>query len=352
MKPVLAQNKCVIVGATGVVGNTMMQILAERKFPAKNLSLVASQRSAGRKLPYNGQLLEVQALPTFDFSGQDLALFSAGAEISRKYAPKAENSGCYVIDNTSCFRYEQEIALVIPEINPEAITSYRSRKIIANPNCSTIGILMAVKPIHDAVGVLTMQVATYQSVSGAGASALKELNDQSARLLQGQSAIDDALLDSQPKQIAFNVLPHIDQFQDNGFTKEEMKVLWETQKILDPAIEVNPTCVRVPVLFGHSAAVHLEIKKPLDYLQAKSLLQGAQGIKVLDDREEKIYPTAATEAAGSDLVYVGRIRSGLLTRPGLNFWVVSDNLRKGAATNSIQIAELLVASMAEQALAI
>ena len=337
------QKKYVIVGATGAVGRTMMQILAARKLPADQLSLVASKRSAGKQLPYNSAMITVQAIADFDFNNVDIAFFSAGSAVSKAYAAQAAASDCLVIDNTSFFRYEDGIPLIIPEVNPEAIKQAHTGRIIANPNCSTIGILVAIKPLHDAVGITRINIATYQSVSGAGQGGVDRLNEQTKAVLQNQPL--DSLLQQYPKPIAFNVLPHIDQFQDNGFTREEMKIVWETQKILATAIEVNPTCVRVPVLCGHSAAIQLETKAPISAAEAQALLRAAPGVKVLDDHSDGGYPTAATEGTGTDLVYVGRIRASLFSQPGLNLWVVSDNLRKGAALNSIQIAEMAVAEL-------
>ncbi len=336
VKSTFEHNRIALVGATGAVGRVMMEILEENDFPATSLALVASQKSAGRKLPYGNRMLEIQALPTFSFADCDLALFSAGAAVSKDYAPKAEAEGCYVIDNTSCFRYLPDIPLVIPEVNASAIRT-SERRIIANPNCSTIAILVAAKPIHDAVGILAMNIATYQAVSGAGVKGIEELDRQSDQVLKGHD-VDAPSTHSQ--QIAFNALPHIDRFQDNHFTREEMKILWETQKILDSRIEVNVTCVRVAVRNGHSAAVHMEIERPLSRSEARALLEKASGVKVVDDPDQNLCPTAV-KASGSNPVYVGRIRPGLLSRPCLNFWVVSDNLRKGAALNSIQIARLL-----------
>lgn len=342
-----SQKKYAVVGATGAVGHAMMQILAERQFPASHLFLIASERSAGKQLPYNGTTITVQAVADFDFSSVDVAFFSAGAAVSKVYALQAEASGCLVIDNTSCFRYEDDIPLIIPEVNPEAIKKSHMRKIIANPNCATIGVLVAIKPLYDAVGITRINVATYQSVSGAGQGGIGRLNEQTKAVLQNQPL--DSLLREYPKPIAFNALPHIDQFQDNGFTREEMKMVWETQKILSADIEVNPTCVRVPVLIGHSAAVQLETKVPISVVEARALLQAAPGVKVVDDHSDGGYPTAVTEGTGTDLVYVGRIRNSLFSQPGLNLWVVADNLRKGAALNSIQIAEMVADELPHQA---
>jgi aspartate-semialdehyde dehydrogenase len=329
-----------VVGATGLVGETMIRVLEERKFPVSQLYALASNRSIGKTVEFNGKEIPVDDLATFDFSNADIGLFSAGAEISREYAPKAAAAGCIVIDNTSEFRYQDDIPLVVPEVNPQALAQYKPRGIIANPNCSTIQMLVALKPIYDAVGIERINVATYQSVSGAGKEAVDELAQQSVALMSGQGAVKPKVI---AKQIAFNVVPQIDKFEDNGYTKEEMKMVWETRKILgDPAIRVNPTAVRVPVFFGHSEAVHIETKKKITAQEARKLLKNAPGVTVLDERKPGGYPTAATEAANRDTVYVGRIREDISTDRGLNLWVVSDNVRKGAATNSVQIAEIMV----------
>jgi aspartate-semialdehyde dehydrogenase len=268
-----------------------------------------------------------------------IGLFSAGASISRVYAPKAAEAGCVVIDNTSQFRYDDEIPLVVPEVNEAAIAGYKRHGIIANPNCSTIQMLVALKPIHDAVGIRRVNVCTYQAVSGTGKDAIEELAGQTAKLLNGK----DIEAKVYPKQIAFNVLPHIDVFQDNGYTKEEMKMVWETRKIMgDESIQVNPTAVRVPVFYGHSEAVHIETGKKITADSARQLLAAAPGVEVLDEHADGGYPTAVTEGAGQDPVYVGRIREDISHPLGLDLWVVADNVRKGAALNSIQIAEILV----------
>ncbi len=328
-----------VVGATGAVGETMLSILAERKFPVGNVYALASQRSAGKQVAFGDGYLKVQDLDTFDFSKAQIGLFSAGGSISEKYAPVAAAAGCIVIDNTSHFRYDDEIPLIVPEVNPHAIEGYKRHGIIANPNCSTIQMLVALKPIHDAVGIERINVATYQAVSGTGKEAIEELAGQTASLLNGKPAESKVY----PKQIAFNVLPHIDVFQDNGYTKEEMKMVWETQKIFeDSSIKVNPTCVRVPVFYGHSEAVHIETVKPIDLQTAQSILQAAPGVVVLDERSDGGYPTAVSESAGADPVYVGRLRADISHDRGLNMWVVSDNVRKGAALNSVQIAEVLI----------
>jgi len=275
----------------------------------------------------------------FDFAGIDIGLFSAGAAVSAVHAPRAAAAGCVVIDNTSRFRYEADVPLVVPEVNAHAAAQYRNRGIIANPNCSTIQMVVALKPIYDAVGIERINVCTYQSVSGSGQKAIDELAAQTADLLAGRPAQAQVY----PKQIAFNVLPHIDAFQDNGYTKEEMKMVWETRKILgDESIRINPTTARVPVYFGHSEAVHIETREKIDAARARELLGRAPGVTVLDERRDGGYPTAVTEAAGTDPVFVGRIREDISHPRGLNLWVVSDNVRKGAALNSVQIAEILV----------
>ena len=328
-----------VVGATGAVGETMLEILAERKFPVGEVYPLASERSAGKKVKFGSRQLTVQNLADFDFSKVQIGLFSAGASISKDYAPKAAAAGCVVVDNTSQFRYDDEIPLVVPEVNPEAIAGYTRHGIIANPNCSTIQMLVALKPLHDAARIERINVCTYQAVSGTGKEAIEELATQSARLLNGQP-IETKVY---PKQIAFNVLPHIDVFQDNGYTKEEMKMVWETRKIMgDDSIQVNPTAVRVPVFYGHSEAVHIETRDKLTADQARALLDEAPGVVVLDERRDGGYPTAVTEGAGTDPVYVGRIREDISHSRGLDLWVVADNVRKGAALNSIQIAEVLV----------
>jgi aspartate-semialdehyde dehydrogenase len=331
--------RVVVVGATGLVGETMVRVLEERDFPVSELYTLASNRSLGKSVEFKGKSYPVEDLATFDFGKADIGLFSPGAEVSREYAPKAAAAGCVVIDNTSEFRYQDDIPLVVPEVNPHAIALYRNHGIIANPNCSTIQMVVALKPIHDAVGIERVNVCTYQSVSGAGKEAVDELAQQSVALMSGKGPVTPQVI---AKQIAFNCVPQIDKFQDNGYTKEEMKMVWETQKIMeDPTIRVNATAVRVPVFFGHSEAVHLETRKKITAEQVRTLLSKAPGIEVLDERRPGGYPTAATEAANRDTVYVGRIREDISSECGLNLWIVSDNVRKGAATNSIQIAEIL-----------
>ena len=328
-----------IVGATGAVGEVLLELLESRSFPVNNLYLLASERSAGTTLSFKGKRITVQNLAEFDFSQAEIGLFSAGGSISAEYAPKAAAAGCVVIDNTSHFRRDEDIPLVVPEVNSHALDRFADRNIIANPNCSTIQMLVALKPIYDAVGIARINVATYQAVSGTGKSAIEELAAQTARLLNGQPAESKVY----PKQIAFNALPHIDTFQENGYTREEMKMVWETQKIFeDETISVNPTCVRIPVFHGHSEAVHIETKQPISAVEARALLESAPGVEVIDTRADGGYPTPVSEAAGSDPVYVGRIREDISHPMGLDLWVVSDNLRKGAALNSVQIAEVLI----------
>jgi len=329
-----------VVGATGLVGETMIQVLAERKFPVAELFPLASNRSLGKTVEFCGRSQPVEELSSFDFSRADIGLFSAGSEVSAEFAPKAAQAGCIVIDNTAQFRYQDDIPLVVPEVNRHAIAGFRNRGIIANPNCSTIQMVVALKPIHDAVHIERINVATYQSVSGAGKEAVEELATQAAALMSGRPIETPRQF---AKQIAFNCLPHIDQFQENGYTKEEMKMLWETRKILeDPSIRVNATTVRVPVFYGHSEAVHIETRRKISAAEARALLERAPGVTVLDERRPGGYPTAVTEAANHDTVYVGRIREDMSHENGLDLWVVSDNIRKGAATNSVQIAEILV----------
>jgi len=328
-----------VVGATGAVGEAMLEILAERKFPVNKVYPLASSRSAGKKVAFGDTYLTVKDLDSFDFSRAQIGLFSAGASISAQYAPIAAAAGCVVIDNTSQFRYDDEIPLVVPEVNPQAIADYKRHNIIANPNCSTIQMLVVLKPLHDAAGIERINVCTYQAVSGTGKEAIEELAAQTAELLNGRAAKASVY----PKQIAFNVLPHIDVFMDNGYTKEEMKMVWETRKIMgDDSIQVNPTAVRVPVFYGHSEAIHIETREKLDPAKATALLKKAPGIVVLDKRKDGGYPTAVTEGANNDAVYVGRIREDISHPRGLDMWVVADNVRKGAALNSIQIAEILV----------
>lgn len=330
-----------VVGATGAVGEAMLEILHEQQFPVGNVYALASERSAGKRVSFGDRMLVVENLADFDFSKVQIGLFSAGGSISAEYAPKAAAAGCVVVDNTSHFRNDPDIPLVVPEVNPEAVDQYITRGIIANPNCSTIQMLVALKPIYDAVGIERINVATYQAVSGTGKNAIEELAGQTAKLLNGQAS--DITCEAYPKQIAFNVLPHIDSFQENGYTREEMKMVWETKKIFgDDSIEVNPTCVRVPVFFGHSEAVHIETREKISAERVRELLDSAPGVSLLDERCDGGYPTPVTEGAGNDATFVGRVREDISHPRGINMWVVSDNVRKGAALNSVQIAQLLL----------
>ncbi len=328
-----------VVGATGAVGETMLAILAERNFPIATLSLLASSRSAGGEIEYQGEKIKVQDLSTFDPNGVDIALFSAGGSVSKEFGPKFAAAGAVVIDNSSAFRYDDDVPLVVSEVNPDALKN-RPRGIIANPNCSTMQMLVALAPLHRQYGIERINVATYQSVSGGGRSALEELGKQTGQLLSFQE-IDPQRF---PVQIAFNLIPHIDDFQENGFTKEEMKLVWETRKILgDDSILVNPTAVRVPVFYGHSEAVTIETRDKVTPDAARELLARSPGVEVVDKHEAGGYPTPVTHASGTDAVYVGRIREDLSHPRGLNLWIVSDNIRKGAALNAVQLAELVAA---------
>ena len=328
-----------VVGATGAVGETIISILEQRDFPVGKVYALASSQSAGKRISFKGGSLIVEDLAEFDFSKASIGLFSAGASISKEYAPKAANAGCIVIDNTSEFRYDDDIPLVVPEVNPEKIAEYKTRGIIANPNCSTIQMLVALKPIYDFAGIERINVCTYQAVSGTGKQAIEELVSQTAKLLNGKPVTPKVY----PKQIAFNVLPQIDVFMENGYTKEEMKMVWETRKIFsDQEICVNPTAVRVPVFYGHSEAVHIETREKIAVEKVHDLLSNAPGVTVLDERNDGGYPTAVSESSGNDGVFVGRIREDISHPKGINLWVVSDNVRKGAALNSVQIAEWLV----------
>jgi aspartate-semialdehyde dehydrogenase len=325
-----------ILGATGLVGETLLAILEQRQFPVGKLYPLASERSAGSTISFRGKKIIVEDAATFDFSKAHIGLFSAGGSVSAKYAPIAAEAGCVVIDNTSHFRYEEDIPLIVPEVNVEALANYRDRRIIANPNCSTIQMVVALKPIYDAVGISRINVATYQSVSGSGRSGLKELETQTMTLLQGKP-IQPA---TYPAQIAFNAIPQIDVFLENGYTREEMKMFWETRKIFnDAAIQVNATAVRVPVFYGHAEAIHLETHDKITAEAACQLLRQAPGIILMDDNT---YPTAVEQGTDEDAVYVGRVREDISHPYGLNLWVVTDNVRKGAALNAVQIAELLI----------
>jgi aspartate-semialdehyde dehydrogenase len=327
-----------VVGGTGNVGREMLQILAEHEFPAEEVVPLASSRSAGSEVSFGeDKVLKVRALDNFDFKGFDIALFSPGAKVSAVHAPRAAAAGCVVIDNTSHFRMDPEIPLVVPEVNPDAIAGFRKRNIIANPNCSTIQMVVALKPLHDLARVKRVVVATYQSVSGAGKEAMEELFEQT------RSIYMNAPVERQKftKQIAFNCIPHIDVFMPDGSTKEEWKMVAETHKILGPNIAVSATCVRVPVFIGHAEAVNVEFERPIDEAAATAALRAAPGVSVIDHRADEGYVTQV-ECVGEDAVYVSRIRKDPTVKHGLSLWVVSDNLRKGAALNAVQIAEHLV----------
>lgn len=327
-----------VVGATGAVGGAFLTVLAERNFPIKKLYPLASFRSVGKTVEFKKKYLDILDLAEFDFSAVDIALFSAGSSVAKEYAPKAVAAGCVVIDNSSCFRYEEDIPLVVPEVNPHRIADYVNRGIIANPNCSTIQMVVALKPLYDIAGIVRINVATYQSVSGTGNKAISELITQVSDLLNGRPA----QVEVYPQQIAFNAIPQIDQFEENGYTREEMKMVWETRKIMeDDRIMVNPTAVRVPVIYGHSEAIHVELKKPMTAKQARAILSKAPGVKVVDSRAKASYPTAIKNVVGQNEVFVGRIREDISHPRGLNLWVVADNIRKGAALNAVQIAEIL-----------
>ncbi len=328
-----------VLGATGLVGEAMMRVLERRNFPVGRFVPLASARSAGRTVTFRGQQYPIEVLEDFDFNGIDIGLFSAGASVSAVAAPRAAAAGVVVIDNTSQYRYEDDIPLVVPECNPHRIADYRNRGIIANPNCSTIQLVVALKPIHDAVGIERVNVATYQAVSGAGRSAMEALTEGTRACLAGGKAPAQG----PEKPIAFNVVPKIDRLMETGYTKEEMKMYWETRKILeDPSIMVNATCARVPVYYGHSEAVHIETRTKITVSEVQKLLNSAPGVAVIDGELPGEYPTAVTDAADRDPVYVGRIREDLTHPRGLNLWVVADNVLKGAALNSVQIAEILV----------
>ena len=327
-----------VVGATGVVGEAMLEILAERKFTVVTVYSQASERSVGMAVPFGNRVLPVDNLADFDFSRVQIGLFSAGGSVSAEFAPKAADAGCVVVDNTSHFRYEDDIPLVVPEVNADAIGDYKSRGIIANPNCSTIQMVVALKPIYDAAGIERINVATYQAVSGAGRSAVEELVRQTTTLLNGRPLE----IEGKAKQIAFNAVPHIDSFQENRYTKEEMKMVWETQKIFgDPDILVNPTAVRIPTFYGHSEAVHIETRDKISAEEVCELMRQAPGVELVDGVATGEYPTAVTDSSGNDPVYVGRVREDISHPRGIDLWIVSDNIRKGAALNSVQIAEIL-----------
>lgn len=327
-----------VVGATGAVGNEMVRVLERRDFPVKNLLLLASERSVGKEILFRGVPVPVSMLTEDSFIGMDIGLFSAGGSISEKYAPLAAKAGCAVIDNTSAFRMAPDVPLVVPEVNPEAIAQYKAKGIIANPNCSTIQMVVALKPIHDAVRIKRIVVSTYQSVSGTGKKAIAELLDQTRAILDGR----EPEVKVYPHQIAFNCLPQIDVFLDNGYTKEEMKMVNETKKIFnDQGIAVTATTVRVPVLYSHSESVNIETEEKISVAQVRKLLAAAPGVALLDNPKDLEYPLAI-RAAGRDETFVGRIREDESIPNGINLWIVSDNIRKGAALNAVQIAEILI----------
>ena len=330
--------RMVVVGATGNVGREILNVLAERLFPADEVAAVASPRSTGDIIDFgdSGKELKVQNIEHFDFAGWDIALFAVGAEVSRIHAPRAAAAGCTVIDNSSYFRMDPDVPLIVPEVNPEAIDGYRAKNIIANPNCSTAQMVVALKPLHDAATIKRVVVATYQSVSGAGKAGMDELFEQSRNIFVGDSNAPVKFT----KQIAFNVIPHIDEFLDDGSTKEEWKMVVETKKILGSSIKVTATCVRVPVFVGHSEAINIEFEDEISAEQAQSILREAPGVMLIDKREDGGYVTPV-ECVGDYATFVSRVREDPTVDNGLNIWVVSDNLRKGAALNAVQIAELL-----------
>ncbi len=329
--------RIVVVGATGNVGHEMLNILAEREFPVDDIAALASRRSLGTEVSFGDRTLKTLDLDTFDFTGWDMALFAVGSDATKTYAPKAAKAGCVVIDNSSLYRYDPDVPLIVPEVNPQAVHGYAKKNIIANPNCSTAQMVVALKPLHDRATIKRVVVSTYQSVSGAGKEGMDELWDQTKSIYNPT--------DSKPptkftKQIAFNVIPHIDVFLDSGETKEEWKMVAETKKILDPAIKVTATCVRVPVFVGHSESINIEFETPLDADEARDILRESPGIMVIDKREDGGYVTPI-ECVGDYATFISRIRDDSTVDNGINLWCVSDNLRKGAALNAVQIAELL-----------
>jgi len=330
--------KVVVVGATGNVGREMLNILAEREFPAAEIAAVASPRSQGSEIEFGetGKMLKVQNIEHFDFAGWDIALFAAGSGPTKTYAPKAAAAGCTVIDNSSLYRMDPDIPLIVPEVNPEAIDEYKNRNIIANPNCSTAQMVVALKPLHDVATIKRVVVSTYQSVSGAGKGGMDELFEQSRAIFVGDPKENNVFT----KQIAFNCIPHIDVFLDDGSTKEEWKMVVETKKIVDPKIKVQATCVRVPVFVGHAESVNIEFEKELSAEQAQEILRSAPGIMLVDKREDEGYVTPV-ECVGDSATYISRVRDDPTVDNGIALWCVSDNLRKGAALNAVQIAELL-----------
>jgi len=329
--------RVVVAGATGNVGREVLNILAERQFPADEVVALASRKSLGTEVSFGDKTLKTKDLGIFDFAGWDMALFAIGAEATKQYAPKAARAGCVVIDNSSLYRYDPDVPLIVPEVNPEAIAGYSKKNIIANPNCSTAQMVVALKPLHDRARVKRVVVSTYQSVSGAGKDAMDELWDQTKGMYVPGQEIEPQKF---TKQIAFNVIPHIDAFMDDGSTKEEWKMVAETKKIIDPSIKVTATCVRVPVFVGHSEAINIEFEDFLDEDEARDILREAPGVMVVDKREAGGYMTAV-ECVGDFATFISRIRQDSTIENGINLWCVSDNLRKGAALNAVQIAELL-----------
>ncbi|KPN64964.1 aspartate semialdehyde dehydrogenase [Aliiroseovarius crassostreae] len=329
--------KVAVVGATGNVGREMLNILAERQFPVDEIAALASRRSLGTEVSFGDKTLTTQDLDTFDFTGWDMALFAVGSDATKTYAPKAAAAGCVVIDNSSLYRYDPDIPLIVPEVNPDAIHGYKNKNIIANPNCSTAQMVVALKPLHDRAKIKRVVVSTYQSVSGSGKDAIDELWNQTKGMYVPGQEVEPKVY---PKQIAFNVIPHIDIFMDSGDTKEEWKMIVETKKIVDPSIKVTATCVRVPVFVGHSESVNIEFEDFLDEDEARDILREAPGILVVDKRENGGYVTPV-ECVGDYATFISRIRQDVTVENGLNLWCVSDNLRKGAALNAVQIAELL-----------
>ncbi|MEL6914517.1 MAG: aspartate-semialdehyde dehydrogenase [Pseudomonadota bacterium] len=327
----------VVVGATGNVGREMLNILSERGFPVEKIAALASRKSLGTEVSFGEDTLKTQDLDTFDFTGWDMALFAVGSEATKVYAPRAAGAGCVVIDNSSLYRYDPDVPLVVPEVNPEAVDGYAKKNIIANPNCSTAQMVVALKPLHDRARIKRVVVSTYQSVSGAGKEGLDELWDQTKAIYNPTTEVAPAKF---TKQIAFNVIPHIDAFMEDGSTKEEWKMVAETKKIVDPKIKVTATCVRVPVFVGHSEAINIEFEDFLDEDEARDILREAPGVMVIDKREDKGYVTPV-ECVGDYATFVSRIRQDSTIENGLNLWCVSDNLRKGAALNAVQIAETL-----------
>jgi aspartate-semialdehyde dehydrogenase len=329
--------KVAVVGATGNVGREMLNILEERGFPADEVVALASRRSQGTEVSFGDRTLKVKTLDQYDFSDTDICIMSAGGEVSKLWSPKIGRQGCVVIDNSSAFRYDQDVPLIVPEVNPDAISLFTRKNIIANPNCSTAQLVVALKPLHDHAKILRVVVATYQSVSGAGKEAMDELFTQTRAVFVADTVESKKFT----KRIAFNVIPHIDAFMDDGFTKEEWKMVAETKKMLDPKIKLTATCVRVPVFIGHSEAVNIEFENPITADEARDILREAPGCQVIDKRENGGYITPL-ESAGEDATFISRIREDSTVDNGLSMWIVSDNLRKGAALNAIQIAELLV----------